>query len=143
MARIESANINHCVAAPSITSRKDSLSQRQDEIKTELTAREGTYKISSFIDTLGKLGSNTCLNEPVKITLLSRIQTIVDGQPSQTSSRRSSTTNHHHSTEQNSFANTNGAHGNILFTDVLAFNVGRELLIYEFPEATQVDQMNK
>lgn len=105
MARIESANINHCVLT-----RKDSI-PRHDEIKTEFTAREGTYKVSSFIDTLGRLASNTCLNEPVKITLRSRIQTIVD----------------------------DGTRGNILLTDVLAYNVGRELLVYEFTEAIQVE----
>ena len=133
MARTESANINHCV-----TLRKDS-NQRHDEIKTEFTAREGTYKISSFIDTLGRLASNTCLSEPVKITLQSRIQTVVDDGNSQNSSRRSSTTNHHHQTEQNSSAVSNGTRGNVLLTDVLAFNVGRELLVYEFTEATQVE----
>ena len=126
MARTESATINHCVT-PSIISRKDSTTQRHDEIKNELTAREGTYKVSSFIDTLGKLGSNTCLSEPVKITLLSRAQTIVDGESSQT--------NQHPATI------ANGVHGNILLTDVLAFNVGRELLVYEFSEATQVDEL--
>ena len=53
---------------------KDSI-QRSDEIKTEFTSREGTYKISALIDNLGKIGTSPCLNEPVKITLLSRIQT--------------------------------------------------------------------
>ncbi|CAF4683546.1 unnamed protein product, partial [Rotaria magnacalcarata] len=72
MARTESLNINHCVAS-SVTSPvssslpKDSI-QRSDEIKTEFTSREGTYKISSLIDNLGKIGASTCLNEPVKIT---------------------------------------------------------------------------
>ena len=78
MARPEPSNINPCVAASSITSRASSLSkdqfQRTDEIKNEFTSREGNYKISALIDNLGKLGSNNCLNEPVKITLLHRSQ---------------------------------------------------------------------
>ncbi|CAF4046434.1 unnamed protein product, partial [Adineta steineri] len=147
MARTEPSNINHCVA-PSITSRvsnftKDS-NQRSDEIKTEFTSREGTYKISSLIDNLGKIGSSTCLNEPVKITLLPRIQTIYETTNSQTSSRRSSSTNNQndHSIEQKQTSISNGnetnqQNGNIFLTDILAFNVGRELIVYEFAEATQ------
>ncbi len=145
MARTEPANINHCVA-PSITSRASSLTkdslQRNDEIKTEFTSREGTYKISSFIDNLGKIGTSTCLNEPVKITLLSRIQTILDTN-SQTSSRRSSSTNNHQTENSIEQKQSNGnefnqQNGNFLPTDILAFNIGRELLVYEFTEATQV-----
>jgi hypothetical protein len=150
MARTESANINHCVA-PSITSRASSLTkdsiQRNDEIKTEFTSREGTYKISSFIDNLSKVGTSTCLNESVKITLLSRIQTIIDSN-SQTSSRRSSSINNNHQIEnsieqkQSNGNEFNQQNGNILLTDILAFNIGRELLIYEFTETTQVLKEN-
>lgn len=142
MARTEPSNINHCVAS-SITSpvssslSKDSI-QRSDEIRTEFTSREGTYKISSLIDNLGKIGTSTCLNEPVKITLLSRVQTICDAN-SQASSRRSSSTNDN-SIEQQRLSLTNG-NGTMFFTDILAFNVGRELIIYEFAEATQVDKI--
>jgi len=148
MARTEPSNINHCVA-PSITSRassltKDSSIQRNDEIKTEFTSREGIYKISSLIDNLGKIGTNTCLNESVKITLLSRIHTILDTN-SQTSSRRSSTINNQieNSFEQKQSLTSNGIelnqqNGNIILTDILAFNVGRELIVYEFTEASQV-----
>jgi hypothetical protein len=138
MARTEPTNINHCVA-PSITSRASSLTkdsiQRNDEIKTEFTSREGTYKISSLIDNLGKIGTSTCLNEPVKITLLSRIQTVLD-----TNSRQSSSINNI-PTENSILSNgteSNQQNGNLLLTDILAFNVGRELIIYEFTEATQV-----
>jgi hypothetical protein len=144
MARTEPSNINHCVP-PSITSRASSLTkdsiQRNDEIKTEFTSREGIYKISSLIDNLGKIGTNTCLNESVKITLLSRIHTILDTN-SQTSSRRSSTINNQieNSFEQKQSLTSNGIeqNGNIILTDILAFNVGRELIVYEFTEASQV-----
>ena len=152
MSRTEPTNINHYVA-PSITSRgsssiiKDNI-QRSDEIKTEFTSREGTYKISSLIDNLGKIGTSTCLNEPVKITLLSRIQTIFDTN-SQTSSRRSSSTNNNlnsndDSIEQKRPSLSNGIelnqqNGNILATDILAFNIARELIVYELAEATQVE----
>ena len=151
MARTEPSNINHCVA-PSVTSRasnviKDSI-QRSDEVKTEFTSREGTYKISSFIDNLGKIGTSTCLNEPVKITLLPRIQTVVDTNTSRTSSRRSSSTNNpnDHSMEQKQSSVSNGnelnpQNGNLFLTDILAFNVGRELIVYEFAEATQVEKL--
>ncbi len=151
MARTESSNINHCVA-PTITSRASSLTkdsiQRSDEIKTEFTSREGTYKISSLIDNLGKIGTSTCLNEPVKITLLSRIQTVFDTN-SQTSSRRSSATNNNQNDnlidqKQSSLSNGNELNqqqnGNTYLTDILAFNVGRELIVYEFAEATQVEK---
>jgi len=151
MARTEPANINHCVA-PSITSRASSLTkdslQRNDEIKTEFTSREGTYKISSLIDNLGKIGTSTCLNEPVKITLLSRIQTVFDTINSQTSSRRSSSINNDHSMEEKQTSVSNGSelhqqNGNMFLTDILAFNIGRELIVYEFTEATQVEILGK
>ncbi|UJR09690.1 hypothetical protein I4U23_013922 [Adineta vaga] len=150
MARTEPANINHCVTS-SITSRasnfpKDNI-QHSDEIKNEFTSREGTYKISSFIDNLGKIGTNTCLNEPVRITLLPRIQTNFDTTTttSQTNSRRSSSTNNNpidQTIEQKQTPITNGnefhqQNGNHILTDILAFNVGRELIVYEFSEATQ------
>jgi len=141
MARTELSNINHCVA-PSITSRASSLTkdsiQRNDEIKTEFTSREGTYKISSLIDNLGKIGTNTCLNESVKITLLSRIHNIFNTN-SQTSSRRSSSINNQieNSLEQKQ-TELNQQNGNLIHTDILAFNVGRELIVYEFTEALQV-----
>jgi len=135
MARAETtSNISHTNLASSVNSRttiqqtKDPL-QRSDIIKTEFHSREGLYKISSLIDNLGKIGTNTCLNEPVKITLMTRLQTLTD---SQTSSRRSSTTN--------SDNNTNHEHSNeqhLITTDILAFNIGRELILYEFAEATQ------
>ncbi|CAF1015272.1 unnamed protein product [Rotaria sordida] len=145
MARTEPSNINHCIAS-SITSPivnnnfiKDSI-QRNDEIKTEFTLREGTYKISSLIDNLGKIGTNTCLNEQVKITLLSRIQTICDTN-SQLNSRRSSSTNEN-SIEQKQLSlinenELNQPNDSIFLTDILVFNVGRELIVYEFAEATQ------
>ncbi|CAF0965913.1 unnamed protein product [Rotaria sordida] len=145
MARTEPSNINHCIAS-SITSPivnnnfiKDSI-QRNDEIKTEFTLREGTYKISSLIDNLGKIGTNTCLNEQVKITLLSRIQTICDTN-SQSNSRRSSSTNEN-SIEQKQLSlinenELNQPNDSIFLTDILVFNVGRELIVYEFAEATQ------
>jgi hypothetical protein len=147
MARTESSNINQCVTS-TITSRPTTSltkdhSSRGDEIKSELTSREGTYKISALIDHLGKLDSNTCLNEPVKITLLTRQQSISNPNSS-TSSRRSSTGNaHDHSPEQKRTSTINGiechqTNGNTLLTDILAFNVGRELIVYEFTEATQV-----
>lgn len=141
MSRIEPSNINHCIA-PSINSpitnlAKDSI-QHNDEIKTEFTSREGTYKISSLIDNLGKIGPSTCLNEPVRITLLPHIQTF----SSQNSSRRSSSsaaTSHHDNNliEQKTLSN-----GNSVLTDILAFNVGRELIVYEFSETSQVIWLN-
>ena len=148
MARTEPANINQCVA-PSITSRASSLTkdqlQRSDEIKNEFNAREGIYKTSVLIDHLSKLGSNTCLNEPVKLSVLTRLQNLSNSN-SATSSRRSSTgnthsiTNHEHAIESatsngNDFHPTNG---NPIVTDILAFNIGRELIVYEFTEPTQV-----
>ena len=79
MARAETtSNISHTNLASSVNSRttiqqtKDPL-QRSDIIKTEFHSREGLYKISSLIDNLGKIGTNTCLNEPVKITLMTRL----------------------------------------------------------------------
>jgi hypothetical protein len=140
MARTEPSNINHCVP-PSITSRANSLTkdsiQRNDEIKTEFTSREGTYKISSLIDNLGKIGTNTCLNESVKITLLSRINNIFDTN-SQTSSRRSSSINNQIENSLEQKQTLNQQNGNLIHTDILAFNVGRELIVYEFTEASQV-----
>jgi hypothetical protein len=140
MARTEPSNINHCVP-PSITSRASSLTkdsiQRNDEIKTEFTSREGTYKISSLIDNLGKIGTNTCLNESVKITLLSRINNIFDTN-SQTSSRRSSSINNQIENSLEQKQTLNQQNGNLIHTDILAFNVGRELIVYEFTEASQV-----
>ena len=166
MARTETSNFSHSSipitgVASAVTSRsnnnisKDHI-QRSDIVKTEFTAREGTYKISSLIDNLGKLGTNTCLNEPVKVTLLTRIQTLLNGN-SETSSRRSSTTNNNLNSTRNSLDNQsnensieqrrspisngieiNQQNGNVIITEILAFNVGRELIVYEFAEATQV-----
>ena len=165
MARTETGNFSHPSATTSLASSviprsninqtKDHL-QRSDTIKSEFTAREGTYKISSLIDNLGKIATNTCLNEPVKITLITRLHTVSDSN-SETSSRRSSTTNNHqnsatvsldnqsneHSSERRCSSTSNGIennqqNGNALSTEILAFNVGRELIIYEFSEATQV-----
>ncbi len=168
MARTETSNFSHPAStaglAPSVIARsntnqsnpaKDHL-QRSDTVKSEFTAREGTYKISSLIDNLGKTGTTTCLNEPVKITLIRRIQTITDSN-SETSSRRSSTTNNNHvltttssdnrsnehvlerrlSSESNG-TELNQANGNVMITEILAFNIGRELIIYEIAEPTQV-----
>ncbi|CAF3395769.1 unnamed protein product [Rotaria sp. Silwood1] len=170
MARTETSNFSHSTPINTLTSSvttrsynnstnitKDQI-QRSDIVKTEFTAREGTYKISSIIDNLGKFGTNTCLNEPIKITLMTRIQTNVDSN-SQTSSRRSSTLNNtinnHNSIISNqdnqSNENTietrpsstlngieiNQQNGNLIVTEILAFNVGRELIIYEFSEPTQ------
>lgn len=145
-ARCEPSNFSHTNLASSVNSRttnqqtKDPL-QRSDIIKTEFHSREGLYKISSLIDNLGKIGTNTCLNEPVKITLMTRLQTLTD---SQTSSRRSSTTNNDNANQdysnerkRSSTSNDNPTHEHLLTTDILAFNVGRELILYEFAEATQ------
>lgn len=161
MARTETLNFNHQTPitglASSVISRsntnqtKDHL-QRNDIVKTEFISREGTYKISSLIDNLGKTGTNTCLNEPVKISLITRIQTVSDSN-SEASSRRSSTTNNHPNSTAISLDNPSNEHylerrrssfesnqqnGNLIITEILAFNVGRELIIYEFAEATQV-----
>jgi len=161
MARTETANFSHSSATTSLASSvisrsnanqtKDQI-QRSDVVKTEFTAREGTYKISSLIDNLNKIGSNTCLNESVKITVMTRIQSIIDSN-SETSSRRSSTINNHHNSNSVSLDNQSNEHsnerrrssieinqlnGNVMITEILAFNVGRELIIYEFSEATQV-----
>jgi len=168
MARTETSNFSHPTSittlASSVISRsntnqtniaKDHI-QRSDIVKSEFTAREGTYKISSLIDNLGKTGTNTCLNEPVKMTLMTRIQRIIDSN-SETSSRRSSTTNnnpnsitasfdnqsneHFHERRRSSISNGNEIHpqnDNVIVTEILAFNIGRELIIYEFSEATQV-----
>ncbi|CAF1022635.1 unnamed protein product [Didymodactylos carnosus] len=143
---------------------------RRDEVKSEFSAREGRYKISSVIDHLGKHCSTytTTLSEPVKITLLQRTQQIVhnstnqSNSASETSSRRSSSLTANdkppnsnvdgsgdYLTKQsisngvetggtNGYAVQNGnVNGTILLTEVLAFNVGRELLVYEFTEAKQ------
>jgi len=166
MARTETSNFSHSTPITGLASSviprsntnqtKDHI-QRSDIVKTEFTSREGTYKISSLIDNLGKIGSNTCLNEPVKITLMTRIQTIIDSN-SETSSRHSSTINNannqnlttinfdnqsnEHYLERRHSATSNGIetnqqNGNMIMTEILAFNVGRELIIYEFAEATQ------
>jgi hypothetical protein len=171
MARTETTTFSHPTTTTSISGVASSLAsrssinpsggtkeqiQRGDEVKTEFSAREGSYKISSLIDNLGKLGTSTCLSEPVKITLITRIQTTPEPN-SETSSRRSSsaTNNHTHhplaTTDSNSGDNpierqssiSNGIelsqqNGSVLLTEILAFNVGRELIIYEFAEATQV-----
>jgi hypothetical protein len=168
MARTETSNFSHSTPitglASSVISRsntnqttitKDPI-QRSDIVKIEFTSREGTYKVSSLIDNLGKTGTNTCLNEPVKITLMTRIQTITDSN-SETSSRHSSTTNNNHTSTTTSLDNQlnenflersnsstsnrieiNQQNGNAIITEILAFNVGRELNIYEFAEVTQV-----
>ena len=141
MARSEPSTINHCVA-PSVTSRASSLTkdqlQRTDEIKTEFLSREGIYKISSLIDNLGKLNTNTCLSEPVKITLLTRLQAAPSDAISPASSRRSSATTNDQPSEQPQ-QRPSLSNGNALLTDVLAFNVGRELIVYEYADATQVN----
>jgi hypothetical protein len=166
MARTETSNFSHSTPitglASSVISRSNTNqtkdpTQRSDIVKTEFTSREGTYKISSLIDNLGKIGTNTCLNEPVQITLMTRIQTVTDSN-SETSSRHSSTTaTNHPNSSINHFDNRSNEHllrrrgsstsdgieinqqnGNVIMTEILAFNVGRELIIYEFAEATQV-----
>jgi hypothetical protein len=167
MARTETSNFSHSAPitslASSVISRSNTnqtnITKDRDIVKTEFTAREGTYKISSLIDNLGKTGTNTCLNEPVKITLMTKIQTIIDSN-SETSSRGSSTTNNNnnnqtsttvsldnqpneHYLERRRSSTSNGIEGNqqnenVIITEILAFNVGRELIIYEFAEATQV-----
>ncbi|CAF4999918.1 unnamed protein product [Rotaria magnacalcarata] len=167
MARTETSNFSHPTPinnlASSVSPRsynnstnltKDQI-QRSDIVKTEFTAREGVYKVSSIIDNLGKFGTNTSLSESVKITLMTRIRTVVDSN-SQSSSRRSSTLNNQNSitngidnqstensneTKPSSISNgteINQPNGNVIITEILAFNVGRELIIYEFAEATQV-----
>ncbi|CAF4749110.1 unnamed protein product, partial [Rotaria magnacalcarata] len=166
MARTETSNFSHPTPinnlASSVSPRsynnstnltKDQI-QRSDIVKTEFTAREGVYKVSSIIDNLGKFGTNTSLSESVKITLMTRIRTVVDSN-SQSSSRRSSTLNNQNSitngidnqstensneTKPSSISNgteINQPNGNVIITEILAFNVGRELIIYEFAEATQ------
>jgi len=136
MARPEPSNMNSCVAASSIPTRPTNFNkdqfQRNDEIKSEFQSREGIYKISALIDNLGKLGTNTCLSEPVKITLLHRSQ-LISNPNSSTSSRRSSSTGNPIEETRTSLT----SNGNVLITDILAFNVGRELIVYEFTEATQ------
>lgn len=159
MARTETANFSHpsatnslalsVISRSNINQTKDQL-QRSEIVKTELIAREGTYKISSLIDNLNKIGTNTCLNESVKITVITRIQNPIDS-TSETSSRRSSTTNNNHHTvsldnqssehsneRRRSSIEINQLNGNVMITEILAFNVGRELILYEFSEATQV-----
>jgi hypothetical protein len=157
MARTETSNFSQSTPINTLASRNQTnlTKDRSDIVKNEFTVREGTYKISSLIDNLGKSGTNTCLNEPVKITLLTRIQSITDSK-SETSSRRSSTTNNNHHSISTSLDNQSNEHfnerrsstsngggvneqnGNVIITEILAFNVGRELIIYEFAEATQV-----
>ena len=92
----------------------------KDEIKTEFNSHEGTYKISALINNLEKINTNQCLNQPIKITLISRIKKI--------NSYCSSITNNNMIDENE----------NIIQTDILVFNIGRELIIYEFIEPTQV-----
>ena len=169
MARTDTSNFSQPTSitdlASTITSRsnnnqtnisKDQI-QRSDLVKTEFTAREGTYKISSLIDNLGKIGTNTCLNEPVKITLITRMQTIIESNSETSSIRSSSTANYNHTsttptldnqlhehfieTRRSSISNEidiNQQNGNVVATELLAFNIGRELITYEFTEATQV-----
>lgn len=170
MARTETSNFSHSAPISNLTSTvaprsynnqtnltKEQI-QRNDIVKNEFTAREGTYKVSSVIDNLGKFGANTCLNESVKVTLIKRVQNNLDSN-SQSSSRRSSTLNNNNnnnsttnsldnqsnenSNETKSLPISNGVelnqqNGNVILSEILAFNVGRELLIYEFAEATQV-----
>lgn len=163
MARTETSNFSHpSTTTPNLASSVISRSnlnqtkdhgQRSDIVKTEFNAREGTYKVSSMIDNLGKTGTNTCLSESVQITLLTRLQTMNDSN-SNISSRRSSIANNHPNSTGNSLDNhsndqrrssrssgieSNQQNGNVMTTEVLAFNVGRELIIYEFAEATQVN----
>ena len=149
MARTETSHFPNAVPLRSRPNLSKDQLQSTDTIKTEFTAREGTYKVVSLIDNLGKFASHTCLSEPVKLTSLTRVQTIVDEQ-SETSSRRSSSTSHSHvehgASERQQCqpvlsqgSERNQQNGNILLTELLAFNLGRELLVYEFPEATQVN----
>ena len=146
MARPEPSNMNPCVAAASLGTRppnnfsKDQF-QRNDEIKNEFQSREGVYKISAWINDPGKLGSNACLNEPVKLTLLHRSQ-LISNPNSSNSSRRSSSTGNPLEANNPLIEPTRTSltsNGNVLLTDILAFNVGRELIVYEFAEATQVN----
>ncbi|CAF1118999.1 unnamed protein product [Adineta steineri] len=169
MARTETSNFSHPTSIISLSSTVTSRStinqsnvpkdqnQRSDIVKTEFTAREGTYKISSLIDNLGKIGTNTCLNEPVKITLMTRIQTRIDSNSETSSTHSSSTTTNNnvnsttshldnqsneHGTDVKRLSISNESelnqqNGNILTTELLACNVGREMVIYEFAEATQ------
>lgn len=148
MARTETSHFPNGVPSRSRSNLPKDPLQSTDTIKTEFTAREGLYKIASLIDNLGKYASNTCLSEPVKLTCVTRVQTIVD-EHSETSSRRSSSTSQSHPehglTERqrcqsllSQGSERNQQNGNILLTELLAFNLGRELIVYEFPEATQV-----
>lgn len=147
MARPEPSNITQCVSPTSITSRASSLSKDQyrhnDEMKNEFSSREGSYKICALIDNLGKLGSANCLSEAVKMTVLHRSQ-FMSNPNSSNSSRRSSSTGHSpeqiNESSRSSVPTSNGieTNGTVLLTDLLAFNVGRELIIHEFTEATQV-----
>ncbi|CAF1280597.1 unnamed protein product [Adineta ricciae] len=169
MARSETSNFSHPSSitglASTITARptlnQTNLSkdpnQLSDNIKNEFLSREGTYKISSFIDNLGKSNSNTCLNEPVKITLMTRLQPL-NGCNSETSSMNSSSTlnnNRQSNTpslenqpneqqyfemKQSAFSNgveTSQQNGNMISTQLLTFNIGRELIMYEFTDSTQ------
>lgn len=169
MARTETSNFSHPSASTTTTTAAINLAssviprsnpnqtkdhvQRSDIVKTEFHAREGIYKISAVVDNLSKTGTSTCLNEPVQMTLLTRLQTISNSN-SETSSRRSSiVNNHHNSTTNNCLDNhssdqrrspsssgieMNQTNGNVMITEILAFNIGRELIIYEFTESTQV-----
>lgn len=122
MARTEPPTTNHSIQS-NFTSRPSSLTkdstQRNDEIKNEFHLREGTYKISSFIDNLGKFGTNNCLNEPVKMTLLTRVQINTE------------TTSLNDSSVDETNENVNN------FADILVFNLGRELIIHKFDERKQ------
>jgi len=124
MARTEQpTTINHSIQSnftsrPSSNLAKDST-QRNDEIKSEFHLREGTYKISSLIDNLGKFGTNNCLNESVKMTLLTRV--------------------HIQTNAENESVNSEINETSIEQTNILVFNLGRELLIHEFNERRQTN----
>ncbi|UJR36414.1 hypothetical protein I4U23_029137 [Adineta vaga] len=171
MARTEPSNFSHPPSifglASTITTRstinQTNLSkdpnQRNDNIKTEFISREGTYKVSSFIDNLGKSGSNTCLNEPVRLTLITRLQSLNESNSETSSLHSSLTINNNRQSIPPSLENpsndqqfdgrkhsavSNGIEGNeqsenVITSELLAFNIGRELIMYEFNEATQAN----
>lgn len=109
-----------------------------DFIPNEFQIGDDLYKICSFIDHRAKTGQTICFNEPVKMTSITRLQRRrIDENPS---------TINQFDVEENEDERDRTAistHGNLFRTELLMFNLGRELILYEFPEMTQVGRANE
>jgi hypothetical protein len=116
MARLEYSSSSQIFTPSSRSSdttvRSTGKTQQSSEGKfqRELVAPEGVYQISAIIDNINKSNTNSCLSEPVKVNCLTRLRALTNPQ----------------------------RHDHIPHNEILAFNLGKDLILYEFTESDQV-----